>query len=45
MQKTINFDDATTENQKINNLTWAQTSDHPYEILIIRCSRYGRKNS
>ena len=36
MHLTINnFDDATGEEKKENNLNWTQISDHSYRILII----------
>ena len=41
----INFDDATKEKTKQQNLNWLQITDNPYRILIIRCSGSGKTNS
>ena len=41
----INFYVVMKENLKKHNSNWAQISDHPYELLIIRGSRSGRSNS
>ena len=41
----INFNDVTQENLKGHHLNWPQIPDHPYRILIIRGSRYGKTNS
>ena len=41
----INFDDVTKEDTKIHNTNWPEICDHPYRILIIGCSGYGKTNS
>ena len=41
----INFNEVTQENLKDHHLNWPQISDHPYRILIIGGSRYGKTNS
>ena len=41
----INFDDVTKESIKEHNLSWPQTRDHPYRILIIGDSGSTRINS
>ena len=40
----INFDGVTKENIKELNPNWPQIPDHPYRILIIRCSGSGKTN-
>ena len=44
MQKTINFDNITKGNIKEHDLNWPQVSDHPYRILIIGSSGFGKTN-
>ena len=41
----INFDDCTSENKTEDNLNWLYISDHPYRILIIGRSGYGKTNA
>ena len=41
----IIFDDVTKENLKEHNPNWRQVSDHPYKMLIIRGSGFGKTNS
>ena len=41
----INFDDVTEENIKEHNPNWPHISDHPYRILLIGSSGYGKTNS
>ena len=41
----INFDDVTKEKIKEHNPNWHKISDHPYRILIIGCSGFGKTNS
>ena len=41
----INFDDVTKENIKEHNPNWPQIPDHPYTILIIGGSGFGKANS
>ena len=45
IQKVVNFDDVVKENMKELNLNWPQISEHPYRILVIRGSGYGKTNS
>ena len=45
IQKMINFDDFTKERIKENNPNQSQIPDHPYRILIIRGSGFGKTNS
>ena len=45
IQKTLNFDDVIKEETKEHNLTWAETPDHPYIILIYGGSGSGKTNS
>ena len=40
----INFD-VTKENKKEHNPNWPKTPDHPYKILMIGGSRFGKRNS
>ena len=40
----INFD-VTKENKKEHNPNWPKTPDHPYKILMIGGSRFGKTNS
>ena len=40
----INFDDYTNENYTQHNPKWLYIPDHPYRILIIGCSGYGKTN-
>ena len=44
-QKIINFDDVKKENITESNKHWPQIPDHPYIILIIGGSRFGKTNS
>ena len=39
----INFDSAIEEKIKEHNPNWAQIPDHPYRILIIRGSGWGKQ--
>ena len=41
----INFDDYVNENKTKHNLKWPHVPDHPYRILIIRCSGSGKTNA
>ena len=41
----INFDDVTKEKIKYHNPNWPQIPYHPYRILIIGGSRFGKTNS
>ena len=41
----INFDDAIKEHIKEHNPNWQQILHHPYRILIIRGSGFGKTNS
>ena len=41
----INSDDVTKENIKEHNPNWSETPNHPYRILINRCSGSGKTNS
>ena len=41
----INFGDVIKENVKKYNPNWPQISDHPYRILIIGDSGFGKTNS
>ena len=41
----INFDDVTKEETKEYNPNWSQIFDHPYRILKIRSSGFGKTNS
>ena len=40
----INFDDVTKINMKEHKARWPQIPDHPYKILIIGGSGFGKKN-
>ena len=40
----INFDDYVDENKTEHNKNWSYTPDHPYRILIIGGSRFGKTN-
>ena len=40
----INFDDVTKENKKEHNTNWPQILDHPYRILMIQGSEWGKTN-
>ena len=40
----INSDDGTKENIKEHNSNWPKIPDHPYRILIIGGSGYGKTN-
>ena len=40
----INFDDVTKENIKEHNPNWPQIIDHPYRILIMGGSGFGKRN-
>ena len=40
----INFDDHTNENKTEHNSKWPSISDHPYRILIIAGSEWGKAN-
>ena len=44
IQNNINFDYVTKEDIKEHNPNWSQISDHPYRLLIIRGSGFGKKN-
>ena len=39
----INLDDVTKENIKRHSTNWPQIPDHPYRILITRCSHSGKQ--
>ena len=41
----INLDSITNENNKEHNEKWPYIPDHPYRILIIRCSGLGKTNA
>ena len=41
----INFDDVIKETVKKHNTNWPQIPVHPYRILIIGGSGYGKTNS
>ena len=41
----INFDDYGNENKTENNQKWPYIPDHPYRILIIGGSGYGKTNN
>ena len=41
----IKFDDYANENKNKHNSKWLYTPDHPYRILIIGGSGYGKTNS
>ena len=41
----INFDDYTNENKTIHNKNWPYFPDHPYRILIIGGSGFGKTNT
>ena len=40
----INFDDHVNENKTEHNKNWPYIPDHPYRILIIGSSGYGKTN-
>ena len=40
----INFDDYVNENKIEHNKNWPYIPDHPYRILIIGGSEYGKTN-
>ena len=40
----INLDDITNENNKEHNEKWSYIPDHPYKIMIIGDSRWGKTN-
>ena len=40
----INFDDYANENKTRHNLKWRYIPNHPYRILIIGGSGYGKTN-
>ena len=40
----INFNEYVNENKTEHNKNWPHTPDHPYRILIIGCSRFGKTN-
>ena len=40
----IDFDDHTNENKTEHNSKWPSISDHPYRILIIAGSKWGKAN-
>ena len=40
----INFDDIVNENKTAHNKNWPHIFDHPYRILIIESSGYGKTN-
>ena len=42
--KMINFDDHVNENKTEHNKNWPYIPDHPYRILIIGSSGYGKTN-
>ena len=42
--KMINFDDHVNENKTEHNKNWPYIPDHPYRILIIGSSEYGKTN-
>ena len=41
----INFDDSVNENKTEHNKNWSYISDHPYRILIIGGSGFGKTNT
>ena len=41
----INFEDIVNENKTVHNKNWPYIPDHPYRILIIRCSGSGKTNA
>ena len=41
----INFDDYTNENKTKHDLKWLYIPDHPYRILIIGGSGFGKTNA
>ena len=41
----LNFDDVIKENIKYHSPNWSQIPDHPYRVLIIGWSGYGKVNS
>ena len=41
----IDFDDYTNENKSEQHLKWPYIPDHPYRILIIGGSGYGKTNA
>ena len=41
----INFDDYANENKTQHNSKWPYIPDHPYRILIIGCSGFGKTNA
>ena len=45
MQKMINFDDVAKENTKEHYPNWLQILDHPYRILTIAGSGYGKTSA
>ena len=40
----VNFDDYTNENNTKHNEKWRYIPDHPYRILIIGGSEFGKTN-
>ena len=40
----INFDDYVNEHKTEHNKNWSYTPDHPFRILIIGGSGYGKTN-
>ena len=40
----IKFDDCTSENKSEHNSKWSNIPDHPYRILIIGGSGFGKTN-
>ena len=41
----INFDEYTNENKRKYNPNWPYIPDHPYRILIIEGSGFGKTNA
>ena len=41
----INLDDYTIENRRKHNPNWSYIPDHPYKILIIGGSGWGKTNT
>ena len=41
----INFDEYTNDNKTMHNPNWPYLPDHPYRILIIRGSGFGKTNA
>ena len=41
----VNFDNYTNENKIKHNLDWPYISDHPYRIVIIEGSGFGKTNT